>query len=134
MAVKYKLIYFLIIFLFYSCGCNSTGQKINASAINDTAHGKPITTPLEDTLKPEDSPNVIPKNINEFPVSLKLNAPFNPLIALKSLFPGQYYQASSYGDTIRLEAWSVKNYQQQQFPGWEDEDPQLFPYTDGNMT
>lgn len=54
------------------------------------------------------------------------------------MIPGRYYRLSrneAVDDRLDLIVWKSKNYSKKQFPGWFlNEEPEIFPYSEGNIT
>lgn len=69
---------------------------------------------------------------------LRLDMPFNRIKAIRQLIPGRFYRLSrneDKDDIMELIVWKSKNYGKKQFPGWFlNEEPEVFPYSRGNIT
>ncbi len=69
---------------------------------------------------------------------LLLDKPFDRVKAIRKLIPGRYYHIPDYEgskDMLDLVVWKSKDYHKKRFAGWFlDEPPEIFPYTDGNIT
>jgi hypothetical protein len=112
--------------LFSSCGGGGHPEKPlpdsipQAQAADDTVADAPIDETLYNKIIPFD----LYKKRN-----ISLDAPFSADSALTALFPGNYYPGE---ETAVI--WSSPATRSRPFPGWFDEEPEIFPSKDSNAT
>jgi len=129
-----------LLLLCMACG-NNQGTTTNTPA--DTAGSLPDTPGVKEAVYSDDSTDnvqFVPKDIKSAGMGAVKTIPgktFDTTLALRALFPGNYYRYSRYGDSASIEelvSWRCKDCPPAGFKGWEGEYDAAFPNEEGNMT